>query len=130
MPLPFNRSLAGDSLIIVFGDTSSISPITSRTLTGVRGRSSELVSLASVEPLALPGDMPGASVVALRANSLTLPGEAPPGLPSVLTSPEERRPWCLDRDCLMREYCVHLVSRIVLQRLEQHNRVLVVSASC
>jgi len=92
MPLPFNRSLAGNSLIIVFGDTSSISPITSRTLTGVRGRSSELVSLASVDPLALPGDMLGASVVALRANSLTLPGEAPPGLPSVLTSPEERRP--------------------------------------
>jgi len=124
--LPFNLSLAGDSLTTVRGDTSSNS-LTISLARGVRGRSS-VPSPTNVEPLALPGNVPGESV-ALRASSLTLPGDAPPGLPSVLTSPEDRRPWCLDNDCLMREYCVHLVSRIVLQRLKQHNRVLMVSAS-
>lgn len=89
IPFPFSRSRAGNSLTTVFGEISSNSPIASRTLTGVRGRSS-VSSPTNVEPLGL-ADTPLGDSVALLANSLTRPGESLEGLLSTLVSPEVLR---------------------------------------
>jgi hypothetical protein len=106
MPFPFNRSLAGDSLTMVPGETSSISPTDSRALSGVFGRSAS--SPIQRKSLTLPG-VPGSSVARLGRSLLgLLPGESLLGLLKVDTSPEDLRQlasrWCLERDCRMREY--------------------------
>ena len=78
---------------MVPGEISSISPMASRTLTGVLGRD-PVDSPIYVEPLTLPGVTFGVSVILLASSALTLPGlpgESLGGLLNTLTSPEDLR---------------------------------------